>query len=154
MAKATPVPGIRAGASLRSNARRVVIGRLADVLEWLPRTKDPEDRQGLHDFRIAVKRLRYALEFLGPAFDNKTKAALKGCQDLQEALGLVTDCDAFLARLGEHARLLRTESERRGFDALRERLEAQRRRRYREVLRRIEELQIQALWSDLLRGLL
>ena len=48
---------------------------------------DAEDVQALHALRIRIKRLRYALEVLGPGFPVAPEAQLKHLRALQTALG-------------------------------------------------------------------
>jgi CHAD domain-containing protein len=72
------------------------------------------DRQSLHDFRIACKRLRYAFErFAKPGSELDVAAA--GLASLQDALGEAHDRDLLLAILppsmGATQRRLRAERE-------------------------------------------
>jgi CHAD domain-containing protein len=63
---------------------------------------DRDDAPELHALRIRVKRLRYALEVLGPGFPVPPEAQLKHLRDLQTALGDHHDratLQAFLIRL-------------------------------------------------------
>ncbi len=69
-------------------------GAIWDCLEpWLagafpePQLLDQEDPRALHALRIRVKRLRYALEVLGPGFTTAPEAQLKHLRALQTALG-------------------------------------------------------------------
>lgn len=78
-------------------ARRVVQTRLREVCR-LATGLEHRDRQGLHNFRIASKRLRYALE----RFENiepLLEAPAKGLAALQDALGEARDRDVLLAIL-------------------------------------------------------
>jgi CHAD domain-containing protein len=154
MARASIVPGLLPRGDLESNARRILLGRLADMLQWMPHVLDPDDRQGLHDFRIAVKRLRYALEFLGRAqpegFDRKrfTGAAVA----LQEALGAVTDCDAHRRRLLAAGEQL-DEGAREGLTALVARAESERETSYAAARELVLGQLLDGVWPDLLRAL-
>jgi CHAD domain-containing protein len=56
------------------------------------------DNQGLHDFRIACKRLRYALERF-EALDPSLDSAAERLAELQDALGEAHDRDVLLAIL-------------------------------------------------------
>jgi CHAD domain-containing protein len=56
------------------------------------------DKQGLHDFRIACKRLRYALERF-EALDPSLESAADRLALLQDALGEAHDRDVLLAIL-------------------------------------------------------
>jgi CHAD domain-containing protein len=67
-----------------------------DCLEpWLAKVEDrlpplleeEEDAQALHELRIQVKRLRYTLEILEPAFPAPLETWLQHLKDLQTALG-------------------------------------------------------------------
>jgi CHAD domain-containing protein len=154
MAKASLVPGLRPKADLASNTRRILLCRLSDLLEWLPRVFEEEDRRGLHDCRIAVKRVRYALEFLGSALplDADRKRFLSAAVDLQEALGAVTDCDAHLRRLDAVTGAL-GESQSAGLTTLLEHAEAERHARYQSARDLLREQLAECVWPDLLRTL-
>jgi CHAD domain-containing protein len=78
-------------------ARRVLYTRVSEVRR-LAGGLQQRDQRGLHDFRIACKRLRYALERFEVA---KTFAKL------QDALGEAHDRDALLSILP--AAMVRTE---------------------------------------------
>lgn len=69
-------------------------GSIWNCLEpWLegafpaPPLLDHEDARALHALRIRVKRLRYALEVLGPGFGTAPEAQLKHLRAVQTALG-------------------------------------------------------------------
>lgn len=55
----------------------------------------------LHDFRIAAKRLRYAIELLGPCFPRAIATHAKRAARLQAALGDLHDCDSWILGLGD-----------------------------------------------------
>ncbi len=71
---------------------------------------DPSDSQGLHAMRIAVKRLRYALELYVKAMPEKPEDQLQKLRDLQTFLGNVHDCDVWQKQIQDYASL-RTELE-------------------------------------------
>jgi CHAD domain-containing protein len=50
-----------------TGARVLALGRLADAEEAGARLGDPADAEALHDFRVAVRRLRSTLRLLAPA---------------------------------------------------------------------------------------
>ena len=61
---------------------------------------DLDDFDGLHRLRIAIKRLRYALEFLVPVDSAPTRGAyLKSLKQLQTRLGDINDLRSVPARL-------------------------------------------------------
>jgi CHAD domain-containing protein len=90
MAKATPVRGLTARASLRELGPRLLAARLGDVERYQPElpAEDP-----VHDMRVAARRLRAALRLLGlRELDQPVKA-------LQDALGEVRDLQLQVAWL-------------------------------------------------------
>jgi CHAD domain-containing protein len=76
---------------------RVLETRLREVRSLTTglRSRDP---RSLHDFRIACKRLRYALERF-EALDPSLESAAERLAELQDALGETHDCDVLLAIL-------------------------------------------------------
>ena len=76
--------------------------RLADALARGARVDDAastrRDKQGLHDFRIACKRLRYALERF-QTLEPSLEAIAERLRSLQDALGEAHDRDVLLAIL-------------------------------------------------------
>lgn len=61
---------------------------------------DLSDVNALHRFRIAGKKLRYAVELLAPAFDESLRTqAYPAMQNLQERLGKINDVASAQARL-------------------------------------------------------
>lgn len=94
--------------------RRVVQTRLGEV-HSLATGLERRDRQGLHDFRIACKRLRYALERFA-SFDPSFERSAERFSALQDALGEAHDRDVLLTILpptmGNTQRRLQEERER------------------------------------------
>jgi CHAD domain-containing protein len=93
---------------------RVVAARKREV-DALAAGLERRDKQGLHDFRIACKRLRYALERfaeMDPAFEISAQRFTA----LQDALGEAHDRDVLLTILpptmGKTQRRLQEERER------------------------------------------
>ena len=74
--------------------RRIVTVRFAEVLSLASALKDAKPRP-LHDFRIACKRLRYALELFADAL-RQCKRAERALEGLQQVLGDAHDCDVLL----------------------------------------------------------
>lgn len=75
----------------------VVQTRLREV-EALASGLERRDKQGLHDFRIACKRLRYALERFTD-LDGSYEASAERFKALQDALGEARDRDVLLTIL-------------------------------------------------------
>lgn len=92
MARARPVQGIRSKRSLRENAVLVIEQRLEEFLSWRGALRDESDVTGLHDMRIAAKRLRYALEIFEVCFP-EAPALAKEMTQVQEDLGDIHDLD-------------------------------------------------------------
>lgn len=82
---------------VRELIERVVATRLHEA-HALTSGLDRRDKQGLHDFRIACKRLRYALERFA-ALDPSLEAIAQRLASLQDALGEAHDRDTLLAIL-------------------------------------------------------
>lgn len=76
---------------------RVIRTRLAEA-QALTTGLQRRDRAGLHDFRIACKRLRYALERFQTT-DSSLEAIAERLAMLQDALGEAHDRDVLLAIL-------------------------------------------------------
>lgn len=152
MAKASAVVGIDASTTLGDAAGRILVSRIADLLDWVPRVFDESDVRGLHDCRIATKRVRYALESLGDGLgeDFDAKSFTSASVDLQEALGAVTDCDAHLSRLDAEAE--RT-SHPEGLAALRMLALQERANRWREARALLVAQAREGVWSRLLRAI-
>ncbi|HET6276445.1 MAG TPA: CHAD domain-containing protein [Candidatus Cybelea sp.] len=88
---------LRGVGDLRGLAERVVRVRLREA-RTLARALDRRDCQSLHDFRIACKRLRYALErFQG--LDASLETIAGRLAAVQERLGEAHDRDVLLAIL-------------------------------------------------------
>jgi CHAD domain-containing protein len=64
------------------------------------------DVEGLHKLRIAVKKLRYAIETLDFAAGEHTKENLRFFKKLQTVLGDLHDRDVFIAMAGKRANKL------------------------------------------------
>ncbi|MBV8531181.1 MAG: CHAD domain-containing protein [Candidatus Eremiobacteraeota bacterium] len=83
--------------SVEEVIERVLEARLAEV-RTLTRGLHDRDKRGLHDFRIACKRLRYALERF-EALNPSLEAVADRLAMLQDALGEAHDRDVLLAIL-------------------------------------------------------
>lgn len=76
---------------------RVLEARLREVRSLTTGLRS-RNQQGLHDFRIACKRLRYALERF-EVLDPSLESAAQRLAELQDALGEAHDRDVLLAIL-------------------------------------------------------
>lgn len=76
--------------------------RLAAVLAQLATVQEDEDPEGVHDMRVASRRLRAALAAAEPFFERKPfRRASRRVRALARALGQVRDADVLLAYLRE-----------------------------------------------------
>ncbi|HTX59541.1 MAG TPA: CHAD domain-containing protein [Verrucomicrobiae bacterium] len=94
--KPRPVP-LQGAATVEDLMRGILSVRFGEACD-LCAALESGDPAGLHQFRIACKRLRYALErfdALWPLFD----ASARHLALVQDALGEVHDCDLLLAQL-------------------------------------------------------
>lgn len=83
---------LRPKESLRASAGPAITRRLTEVMDRAGALEDSAATTELHELRIAVKRLRYALEMFGPCFHG-SKPILRTLSDLQEVLGTIHDLD-------------------------------------------------------------
>ncbi len=90
------------GAAAETFALELVQRRVAEVLEPLPWLRENQDGSGLHALRIAIKKLRYALELLAPLLPASLAEWLPRARLLQELLGHYNDdavCERVLLEL-------------------------------------------------------
>ena len=106
-------------------AARALEVRAQELWEHAPRVLDTEDIEGVHDMRVATRRLRAVLEIFAAAFPKKEhRAVLREVKALADALGRRRDPDVRLADLAEIAEGM-GEAERPGLDLLAARLAAE-----------------------------
>lgn len=132
-------------------ARRIALERLGEARAACRRLADPEDAEALHDFRVAVRRLRSTLRAWKPQLgDSVRKRDRRALRALQTATGEGRDAEVALAWLSGQRAELRT-SHRRGHDWLARRLEGRREHslgQVRETVRsRFEQVEAQLLPS-------
>jgi CHAD domain-containing protein len=81
-----------------------IVGRRAEELFATDGVLDTADIEGVHDMRVATRRLRAVLEIFAPCFPPaEHKALLKEVKALADALGERRDPDVQLAALEEFA---------------------------------------------------
>jgi CHAD domain-containing protein/CYTH domain-containing protein len=120
-------------------ARRIALSFLAEAEAAVSRLEDREDLDALHDFRVAIRRLRAtAKTYRAPLDHCLGKKQRRALRSLQRATGTGRDAEVALAWLSPQRAGLR-EAHRKGFDALIERLERDKEKSYaraREEVRR------------------
>ena len=100
MAKAAAIEGISADDGYGEVAARVVSVRTRELHEHSKGVLDTSDIEGVHDMRVATRRLRAALEVFEPCFPEKAhRQALKEVKGLADALGERRDRDVAIAAL-------------------------------------------------------
>jgi len=97
--KPCQVDGLDPRAPLRPNAARIVRTRLDELRGFAEEALAPDAGKAQHNMRIAAKRLRYALEIVGPCIGEEAKAARDAAKQLQSVLGDLHDCDLMLPKV-------------------------------------------------------
>lgn len=113
--KTRKVKGLDPAAPLAPNASRIVQTRLDELCFFVDTALAPDASDAQHDMRIAVKRLRYVLEIIGPCVGGVAEPARRAAKELQSVLGDLHDCDLMLPRvehIGSLAAALRDRRER------------------------------------------
>ncbi len=99
MANARVQAHIRPDGAVSENVRRILRARLAELSVWSQYIHDEERTREQHQMRIATKRLRYTLELFRDYLPEQAGECLKALKGLQDALGLLHDCDVLIAIL-------------------------------------------------------
>lgn len=152
MARAWPIVGLKSGASAADSGRLIVTTRLFEALHYECLARDPANVRGLHDMRIAVKRLRYSMEFFAKCFGRRYGRCLGGLKTLQELLGDIHDADVLVAYLDER---LEEAGERQsvGVQALRDRTCARRAELHQSLIAELDRLRNRNTWQELVASL-
>jgi len=109
MAKAKPVE-LEAQTPYAEAAARTVRVRSAELFEHAGRVLDTDDIEGVHDMRVATRRLRAALEVFQPCFEPKAfEEVLRDVKRLADALGARRDPDVQLGEMEALAERLAVE---------------------------------------------
>ena len=82
-------------------SRAIILGRLKEFEKLTNALFKPLDGGPLHDLRIAVKRLRYALELFQRCWGRSLGTHAKRAARMQTALGDIHDCDVWIASVGK-----------------------------------------------------
>ena len=107
--------------------RRIALQLLQEAETASRRLDDPDDSEALHDFRVAIRRLRSALRAWKPELEGAATAKhRRALRRLQEETGAGRDAEVGMAWLAEQRSSLRPQH-RRGCDWLTQHLEERRR---------------------------
>jgi CHAD domain-containing protein len=100
MAKAKEIVGLDCGASARDGIRLVLLSRLEEMCSYRAAALDWSDVEGVHDMRVASRRLRSALrDFLPYLRQRKLRHSKNDLKFIADALGSVRDEDVAIVAL-------------------------------------------------------
>lgn len=100
MAKARDIAGLSEELPFREAAALIVSTRADEVWDHEHRVTDTGDIEGVHDMRVATRRLRAAMEIFAPCFPRKRhRGALRKVKRLADVLGARRDPDVMIERL-------------------------------------------------------
>ena len=100
MAKARDIPGISPDATFREAAASAVEVRAEEVFSFRDRALDTGDIEGVHDMRVATRRLRAVMEIFAVCFPRKRhRRLLREVKELADTLGERRDPDVMIDRL-------------------------------------------------------
>lgn len=100
MAKATPIAKTVCREAAAKAIPQVLLTRLEEMCEFRARALDGNDPEGVHDMRVASRRLRSALKDFKP-YLRKERVPLRKLKAIADSLGAVRDEDVVLAALDE-----------------------------------------------------
>jgi CHAD domain-containing protein len=97
MAGSRDIPDVRVDATYREAAASAVETRAAEVFEHRERALDTTDIEGVHDMRVATRRLRAVMEIFAPCFPKADlRRLLKQVKNLADVLGERRDPDVMI----------------------------------------------------------
>jgi CHAD domain-containing protein len=104
LAKARDIPGIAPDATFREAAASAVEVRADEVFAFRDRVLDTTDIEGVHDMRVATRRLRAVMEIFAVCFPKKRhRRLLKEVKRLADVLGERRDPDVMIEGLENQA---------------------------------------------------
>jgi len=107
LAKARDIPGIEPDATFREAAASAIEVRADEVFAFRDRALDTSDIEGVHDMRVATRRLRAVMEIFAVCFPKEQhRRALKEVKDLADTLGERRDPDVMIDGLEKVAQSL------------------------------------------------
>jgi exopolyphosphatase/pppGpp-phosphohydrolase len=139
------------GVNFRDTMRALIAERWQNVLTAIPIALEGTDIEGVHDVRVASRRLRAAMDVAAPAFPGKWYMALhRTAKEITDALGEVRDRDVLLEAL-QADRSAAPLAEHPGIDRLIDRVERERAAARAEMERYLRQLLDGSLRSELRR---
>ena len=107
MAKARDIPSIEHDATFREAAASAIEVRADEVFSFRDRALDTSDIEGVHDMRVATRRLRAVMEIFAVCFPREQhRRALKEVKELADTLGERRDPDVMIDGLEAVAKSL------------------------------------------------
>lgn len=130
--------------------RSYVEAQLKKMLEAEPTAREGKDREGVHDMRVATRRLRENLRLLGETAFNpaETDALRQKLKRLAAALGETRDMDVFLEHLDTYDAQLPVD-ERAGLEPLRKELQKRYKRSHKALLKLLDDPRTKKLYARL-----
>jgi CHAD domain-containing protein len=134
--------------SYRTAMRALIGARWEEVWKAVPRAAEGADIEGVHDVRVASRRLRAAMDVAAPAFPASWYKPLhKAAKEITSELGEVRDRDVMIEYLTA-ARDEASPNERPGIDRLIARIERERTAAREEMERFLHSLAEQGLREE------
>ncbi|GAC1455848.1 MAG: hypothetical protein PVSMB1_05420 [Gemmatimonadaceae bacterium] len=100
MAPPRPIRDLNCGESFREAAGKILWTRFEEMMSFRDTALAGEDIEGVHDMRVASRRLRAALEIFQDVFPRgKWNSMERYVKALADALGEVRDLDVMIERL-------------------------------------------------------
>src|SRR5258708_255901 len=100
MAKSKVISGIDYEAAVAAGIRPVLSSRLDEMCALRERALDWSDPEGVHDMRVASRRLRGALNDFAPFLRKRSlTSSLKQIKEIADSLGAVRDQDVAIEAL-------------------------------------------------------
>lgn len=99
MAKAKPLTGLDPHAPTGQSAREIARTRLDEMYGWASDVDATFNVRGLHNLRIAAKRLRYTLEIFEEVLPPACQSIANELAQIQDELGALHDADVMIALL-------------------------------------------------------
>lgn len=104
MAKAKEISGLDYGAAVGDGIQLILRSRFAEMRAYRDAALDWSDIEGVHDMRVASRRLRSALKDFMPYLPKrKLRRFTKNLKGVADALGVVRDQDVAITALAELA---------------------------------------------------
>lgn len=148
-----PLPqtvAMTAGASMAEAGRGLLYNQLQKLRKAEPIAREGSDPEGVHDMRVATRRLRAALKVLEETvYDRKQTARYrKELRGLANALGVTRDADVFMEHLNVYTAML-PDVERAGLEPLHRELESRRTQGRKEMLKVLDNARTEKLLRKL-----